>query len=137
MLILIGAGAVIIARDYHFGSVLRMGPGFFPTILGVILIMFGLAIMIKGLIKGEKIRGLVSWRALILLSLSLILFGILIERAGLIPALSALIFCSAYASKEFKLLEVLLLVGVLILISVSLFVWGLGLPFTLIKSFMG
>jgi hypothetical protein len=137
MLILIGAGAVIIAREYHFGSVLRMGPGFFPTILGVILIMFGLAIMIKGLIKGEKIRGLVSWRALILLSLSLILFGILIERAGLIPALAALIFCSAYASKEFKLLEVLLLVGVLILISVSLFVWGLGLPFTLIKSFMG
>jgi len=137
MLILMGAGAVIIARNYHFGSVLRMGPGFFPTILGVILIMFGLAIMIKGLIKGEKIRGLVSWRALILLSLSLILFGILIERAGLLPALAALIFCSAYASKEFKLLEVFLLVGVLILISVSLFVWGLGLPFTLIKGFLG
>ncbi|MGB9700459.1 MAG: tripartite tricarboxylate transporter TctB family protein [Thermodesulfobacteriota bacterium] len=135
MLLVIGAGAVIIARDYHFGSVLHMGPGFFPTILGVILILFGLTIMIRGLIKGEQMRGFVSWRALILLSFSLIFFGILIERAGLIPALAALIFCSAYASREFKLLEVFLLIGVLILISVSLFIWGLGLPFTLIKSF--
>ncbi len=101
MLIVIGAGAVFIARDYHFGSVLRMGPGFFPTILGVILIMFGLIIMVKGLIKGDKIQGRVSLRALLLLSLSLILFGILIERAGLIPALGALILCSAFRKQRF------------------------------------
>mgnify|MGYP001092505310 CR=1 FL=1 len=135
MLVLIGAGAVLVARNYHFGSVLHMGPGFFPAVLGVILMLFGLFIMIKGLIKGERMRAMVSLRALIILLFSLILFGTLIERAGLIPALAALIFCSAYASKEFKLWEVFLLVGVLILISVSLFVWGLGLPFPLIKSF--
>lgn len=135
MLIVIGAGAVFIARDYHFGSILHMGPGFFPTILGWILIMFGLIIMVKGLIKGEKIRGRVSLRPLTLLALSLILFGILIERAGLIPALGALIFCSALGSSEFKFWEVCLLVGVLIMLSVSLFIWGLGLPFLLIKGF--
>ncbi len=135
MLIVIGAGAVFVARSYHFGNVLHMGPGFFPTILGIILILFGLAIMIKGLIKGERIQGLVSLRALIILLFSLILFGTLIERAGLVPALIALIFCSAYASKEFKLLEVCLLVGVLTLLSISLFIWGLSLPFPLMKSF--
>lgn len=135
MLILIGAGAVLVARNYHFGSILHMGPGFFPAVLGVILILFGVVIMIKGLIKGERMRGMVSSRALIILLFSLILFGTLIERAGLIPALAALIFCSAYASREFKLLEVCLLVGILILLSVSLFIWGLALPFPLIKTF--
>ncbi|MGQ9694921.1 MAG: tripartite tricarboxylate transporter TctB family protein [Thermodesulfobacteriota bacterium] len=135
MLIMIGTGAVFIARDYHFGSVLHMGPGFFPTMLGIILTSFGLTIMIKGLMKGEKVRGVVSLRALIILLLSLILFGFLVERVGFVPALGALVFCSAYASKEFKFLEVFLLIGALILLSISLFIWGLGLPFSLIKSF--
>lgn len=135
MLIMIGTGAVFIARDYHFGSVLHMGPGFFPTMLGIILTSFGLTIMIKGLMKGEKVRGVVSLRALIILLLSLILFGFLVERVGFVPALGALVFCSAYASKEFKFFEVFLLIGVLILLSISLFIWGLGLPFPLIKSF--
>jgi len=135
MLIGIGAAAVFIARDYHLGSVLHMGPGFFPTVLGVILIFFGLIIMIEGLMKGEKIQGIISLRALGLISISLILFGILIERAGLIPALVALIFCSAYASKDFKFPEVFLLILILTMLSVSLFIWGLGLPFPLIKVF--
>lgn len=135
MLIFFGAGAVLAARNYHFGSVLHMGPGFFPTVLGVILIIFGLIVMIKGLITGEKIRGFISWHALIILLLSLILFGVLIERVGLIPALVALIFCAAYAGKEFNFWEACLLVGVLTLVSISLFIWGLSLPFQLIKSF--
>lgn len=135
MLIGIGSSAVFIARDYHFGSVLHMGPGFFPTLLGIILVLFGLIIMIKGLLKGEKIQGMISFRALALLSISLILFGILIERAGLIPALVALIFCSAYASKDFNFLQECLLILILTMISVSLFIWGLGLPFPLIKGF--
>lgn len=135
MLIGIGAGAVIIAKDYHFGSVLRMGPGFFPTILGVILVLFGVAIMAKGLIKGDKIQSNWSERALILLPLALVLFGILIERLGLVPALVVLIFGSAAAGKEFRLVEVCLLTIVLTGMAVGLFIWGLGLPFPLIKGF--
>ena len=57
MLIGIGAAAMFIARDYRFGSALRMGPGFFPTILGGILIVFGICIMAVGLRSGEKIQG--------------------------------------------------------------------------------
>ena len=48
MLIGIGAAAMFIARDYRFGSAMRMGPGFFPTILGGILIAFGVCIMAVG-----------------------------------------------------------------------------------------
>jgi hypothetical protein len=80
MLIGIGAAAMFIARDYRFGSALRMGPGFFPTILSGILIAFGVCIMAVGLKSGEKIQGGLSLRALIVLPLSLVLFGLLMEK---------------------------------------------------------
>ena len=49
MLIGIGAAAMFIAREYRFGSALRMGPGFFPIILGGILVVFGVCIMAIGM----------------------------------------------------------------------------------------
>jgi hypothetical protein len=55
--------------------------------------------------------------------------------AGFIPALAALIFGSASAGREFKFIEVLLLTLVLTGISVAVFIWGLGLPYPLIKGF--
>jgi len=135
MMIGIGAAAMLIARDYRFGSALRMGPGFFPTFLGGILIAFGICIIAVGLRSGEKIQGSVSLRALVMLPLSLILFGILVEHAGFIPAMVALVFVSAASGREFKVIEVLLLTVVLTLASVALFIWGLGLPYPLIKGF--
>jgi hypothetical protein len=135
MLIGIGAAAMFISRDYRFGSTLRMGPGFFPTILSGILIAFGVCIIAVGLRSGEKIQGRVSLRALILLPLSLVLFGILMHLAGFIPALVALVFVSAASGREFRLMEVLLLTVVLTVASVALFIWGLGLPYPLIKGF--
>jgi hypothetical protein len=135
MLIVIGAGALFIARDYRFGSALRMGPGFFPTILSVILIVFGVCITAVGLRSGEKIRGVLSLRAFLLLPLSLVLFGVLMDLAGFIPALAVLVFVSAASGKEFKSMEVLLLTTVLTVAAVALFIWGLGLPYPLLKGF--
>jgi predicted MFS family arabinose efflux permease len=135
MLIAIGAAAMFISRDYRFGSALRMGPGFFPTILSGILIAFGVCIMAAGLRSGEQIQERLSLRALILLPLSLVLFGILMDLAGFIPALAALVFVSALSGKEFKFIEVLLLTTILTLASWALFIWGLGLPYPLLKGF--
>jgi hypothetical protein len=135
MLIVIGAAALFIARDYRFGSALRMGPGFFPTILSVILIAFGVCITAVGLRRGEKIQGNLSLRAFLLLPLSLVLFGVLMDLAGFIPALAVLVFVSAASGREFKSMEVLLLTTVLTVASVALFIWGLGLPYPLIKGF--
>jgi len=135
MLIGIGAAAMFIARDYRFGSASRMGPGFFPTLLSMILIAFGGGIMAVGLRSGEKIRGRVSLRALVLLPLSQVLFGILMEVAGFIPALVALAFLSAASGREFKFVEVLLMTALLTVASTALFIWGLGLPYPLIKGF--
>lgn len=135
MLVGIGAAAMFIARDYRFGSALRMGPGFFPAILSGILIAFGVCIMAVGLRSGEQIQDKLSLRAFVLLPLSLLLFGILMERAGFIPAMVALVFVSAAAGKEFKFVEVLLLTVTLTVASAALFIWGLGLPYPLIKGF--
>jgi predicted MFS family arabinose efflux permease len=135
MLIGTGAAAIFISHGYRFGSVLRMGPGFFPTILSAILIVLGICIMVIGLRSGETIQGRLSLRALILLPLSLILFGIMMQYTGFIPALVALVFVSAASGREFKIVEVLLLTVVLTVASVALFIWGLELPYPLIKGF--
>ncbi len=135
MFVGIGGAAMVIAGNYRFGSTLRMGPGFFPTVLGAILIGFGICIMAVGLHNNQKIEGNLTIRALALLPFSLVLFGILMNLAGFIPAVVALVFMSAASGKEFKLKEVLMLTGLLALTSVALFVWGLGLPYPLIKGF--
>ncbi len=134
MFFAIGIAAILIAREYPFGSTLRMGPGYFPILLGGILGLFGIYIMIKGLRREEKIQGNWSLRAFIVLPVVTILFGILMERAGFIPALAVLVFGSAAAGSEFKWTEVLLLTLFLILLSLALFIWGLGLPYPLIKG---
>ncbi|MBE0557780.1 MAG: tripartite tricarboxylate transporter TctB family protein [Proteobacteria bacterium] len=135
MLIAIGTAAMFIAREYRFGSALRMGPGFFPVFLGGILIVFGVCIMAVGLKSGERIQGRVSLRALVLLPVALVLFGILMERVGFIPALATLVFVAAAAGREFKFIEVLLLMVFLTLAATALFIWGLGLPYQLLKGF--
>src|SRR5689334_19211738 len=82
MLIVIGGGALFIARNYQFGSSLRMGPGYFPVILSAALVVFGVYFVLQGLRAGaEKLEGSWSLRALIILPLSLVLFGLLIDRA--------------------------------------------------------
>src|SRR5688572_8068448 len=103
MLIGTGVLALAMARNYAMGTTLRMGPGYFPALLGGLLIIFGLYLVVVGLRRNEKIEGNWSLRPLIVIPLSLVLFGILMDRAGFIPALMVLIFGSAAAGTEFKL----------------------------------
>jgi len=135
MLIAFGAASILTARGYPFGSTTRMGPGYFPSMLGAILVLFGIYVTIVGLRRGEKITVHCSTRSLIVLSLSLVAFGVLMAYAGFIPALAVLIFGSALAGREFKYFEVLLLTLILTMLSVAVFIWGLGLPYPLIKGF--
>jgi hypothetical protein len=134
MLIATGAAAVILARDYAFGTALRMGPGYFPSVLGGVLVLFGLYLLAQGLRSNVKIEGNWSLRALIVLPLSLVLFGLLMDRAGFVPALMVLIVGSAAAGSEFKLSEALLLAAGLTAFAVVLFIWGLGLPYPLLAG---
>jgi len=131
MLIAVGTLAVVLARDYPKGTVMRMGPGYFPVALGALLVLFGIYVLAKGLRGGAKIEAGWSPRALVVLPLALALFGFLMDRAGFVPALVVLIFGSAAAGSEFKLVEIVALTVVLTALSVAVFVWGLGLPYPL------
>jgi len=135
MFFVIGAAAIVVARNYPLGRLQRMGSGYFPTLLGVILILFGVYIMVKGLRRYEKIPGGWSVRAFILLPLITVLFGSLMDRAGFIPALVALAFGSAAAGSEFKWREALLLTAFMSVLTVAVFILGLGLPYPLVKGF--
>jgi putative tricarboxylic transport membrane protein len=130
----IGGVAIFIAQDYPMGSALRMGPGYFPIVLGGIMGLFGIYEMILGIMKADPVKGNWSIRALIILPLAAVIFGIMMENFGFVPALIALIFISAAASKEFKFLEVLLSAVVITAASVVVFIYGLGLPYPLFSG---
>ncbi len=135
--ILLGAVGMWIARDYPFGTALRMGPGYFPTVLGGMMIAFGVAVLLMGVKNNEKIKGGWSIRAMIILPLSAVIFGILMEEVGFIPALVALIPCAAASGREFRWVEIILLTIGLTILSLAVFIWGLGLPYPLIKGLWG
>jgi len=135
--ILLGVVSMWIARDYPFGTALRMGPGYFPTVLGGMMIAFGVAVLLMGIKNNEKIKGGWSIRAMIVLPLSAVIFGILMEELGFIPALVVLIPCAAAAGREFKWIEIILLTIGLTILSLAVFIWGLGLPYPLIKGLWG
>lgn len=134
MFISIGAVAMFMSRDYPMGSALRMGPGYFPMVLGGIMVGFGILVMIQGLKSQEKVQGNWSLRALFILPLATVIFGVLMEETGFIPALVVLIFISAAAGDQFKWLEVLAMAIALTAACVGLFIYGLGLPYPLLKG---
>jgi Tripartite tricarboxylate transporter TctB family len=134
MFIGIGGVAIYMAQDYPMGSALRMGPGYFPIVLGGIMAIFGIYELILGIMKSDPVKGNWSIRALIILPLAAVVFGIMMETVGFVPALIALIFVSAAASKEFKLWEVLVSAVVITAASVGVFIYGLGLPYPLFSG---
>jgi uncharacterized membrane protein len=131
MFLFIGGGAIYMAQDYPMGSALRMGPGYFPIVLGAIIGLFGIWELIIGVIKPDPVKGNWSLRALIILPLSAVIFGVLMEKAGFIIAMVVLIYVSAFSSKEFRFWEVTALAVGLTAASVGLFIYGLGLPYPL------
>ncbi len=132
-LLLIGFGGIgfYMALNYPLGSALRMGPGYFPRVLAGILIAFGVYVMLRGILAGEKVKGVWGWKPLAFLTVSLVLFGWLMERVGLIPALVVLFFASALGGHEFKIKEVVILTVVMSAFAYGVFIYGLGLPYRL------
>jgi hypothetical protein len=101
-------------------------------VLGGMLALFGIYMVAQGLRSNEKIEGNWSLRALIVLPLSLVLFGVLMERAGFVPALLVLIVGSSMAGRDARLVETILLAIGLTAFAVALFIYGLGLPYPLV-----
>lgn len=128
--ILFGGFAAIGARGYPLGTAGRMGPGYFPTVLGSLLILLGLVISARSLLgtEGGLIKG---WaiRPLVLVLGAVVAFALIVERLGLVLAMVALIFVSCLGGTEFRLREVVALFLVLAAMAVAIFAYGLKLPF--------
>ncbi|MGE0315362.1 MAG: tripartite tricarboxylate transporter TctB family protein [Lautropia sp.] len=127
----IGVAGFVGALSYPYGNVQEMGPGYFPRVLGLILVGFGLVTAYRGLRSGERVDGSWGWMPLFLIALALVAFGWLMERVGLVPALIVLIVTSARAGRAFHWREVAVLSLVLCVMALAIFVWGLGLPYPL------
>lgn len=137
MFILFGLFFVIGSRDYQLGSAARMGPAYFPTLLGGLMAVVGGAVFFRSFVlKGGGVAAF-PVRLIFFITLSLLIFGYLLKPIGLVLALLCLVVISAFAGHEFRLKEAFLLTFVLIVLSVLVFVKGLGLPFPLWPGFLG
>lgn len=125
----IGAFAVLSAvTDMEVGSALRMGPGYFPLIIGVGLLILGILIALQGEGNADFAMKALPWRGMILLSLAPILFGATIRGLGLVPATMLSAVSAAYASRAMTPLFAFVLAACLAAFCTLVFFYGLGLP---------
>lgn len=131
LMLLIGAGGFIMALDYPFGSALRMGPGYFPRVLAGILMTFGVYVLIRGILKFERVKGRWGWKPLAFITAALAAFGWTMNQFGFIPAVVVVFILSTLGGHEFKWKEVLILTVVMGAFAIAVFIYGLGLPYPL------
>jgi hypothetical protein len=129
-LIFIGFGVIALAigRDYTMGTAVRMGPGYFPALLGWLLCLMGAVISARGLVAAEDpvVRGALKP---FLVIVAIVAFAAALQPLGLVVAIVLLIVISALAGHEFHWGETVVLAAVLVAMSLVVFVWGLGLQF--------
>ncbi len=126
--LVIGVGAVWIARDYAMGTAVRMGPGYFPTALGITLAVVGVAAIARSFyVPGEPI-GAFAFKPLLIVVGSTLLFGALVRGAGLAVALPLFVLLGATASIKFRRGPAVALAAGLTLFCILVFVKGLGIP---------
>jgi hypothetical protein len=131
LFILIGAFALSVGRGYPVGSAMRMGPGYFPAVLGWLLIVLGACVGLRAFRSREWAPVAWGWKPLAWITASIVLFGFLMPRFGLIPALALMFPVAAAAGRDFRLREVLIVTALMCLFAVGVFVYGLKLPYRL------
>jgi amino acid permease len=127
---LFGAGFAWLARDYPMGRLARMGPAYFPTVLGVTLAVMGLLVALRAILADQEAPAArLFLRPLLLVLAGVCLFAALIGPFGLVASIGGLIFLSAMGGQEFRVRDSLLLWAGLSILSVAVFVFGLHLQF--------
>jgi hypothetical protein len=123
------------ATAYELGSPVRMGPGFVPLALGILLVGLGILIIVKGYVAGEGDQiGEIPWRAVGLILVSVVLFGITVRPLGLVPSLFAATLLAGLAPRGSGIVLPLAIAAGLTVFSVLIFVVGLQLRLPLFPS---
>ena len=133
-----GLAFAITSTTYDIGTPLRMGPGFFPLVLGGILVVLGVSIAVKGLVAGEGGDvGPVPWRALVLLVAAILFFGFTVRDLGLAPALFVSVLLAALAGRGVRIVPAVVIAASLTALSVLIFVVLLQLRLPLVGPWLG
>ena len=135
--IFFGSIAIIVARDYGMGTAVKMGPAYFPSILGGLLAGIGLISVVRSFIAPGTPIGAFALKGLILVTASVVFFGFIARGAGLVVALPLLVLMSASASERFRWRTAFIMAAVLTVFCGVVFVEGLGIPLPIIGPWLG
>ena len=139
MFVAIGAGFAIGATNYSMGTSARPGAGYFPLLLSAIMAILGAVVLFKSLTieraDGDAV-GSIAWKPLLIIIVSIVVFGLTLERLGMVITVPLLIVISSLAGDEFKLRGVLVNAAVLTAGSWAVFIWGLKLTIPLWPHFL-
>jgi hypothetical protein len=122
---------LVASRKYPVGDALRMGTGYVPRFLCWVLLGLGACILLQGLRAGsaelDASEGVTVWRPVVFVTASLVVFGLTLERLGLVIAILLLIGIGALAARSLRPVETLVAAIVLVALSWAIFIVGLGL----------
>lgn len=129
---------LILAWPLDAGTSARMGPGYFPRMLGFLLILLAVVIMANAIRPGAAVEHLEKWnlRALGWITGSILLFAVLLDLTGFVIALVSLLLVASRASHEFTWRGALVSIVVMTVFAVAAFYYGLGLQFSLWPDFI-
>jgi hypothetical protein len=139
MFVGVGAAFAIGATNYSMGTSARPGAGYFPLLLSIIMAVLGAIVLFKSLTvetPGGDPVGRFAWKPLLIIVASIITFGLLIERIGMIATIPILILMSSLAGDEFKLRGVIVSAIVLTIGSYLVFIYGLKLTIPIWPRFL-
>ena len=134
MFIGFGLVALYFGQKLALGTTVRMGPGYVPRMLALIMMGLGAVICLVALVAGGEPVERLKWKPITLVTIGIICFALLFERAGLLPALVVLIMIASLAGEEFKLKEVLANMVVLAIVCTLVFKVGLGMNITILRG---
>src|ERR1700722_9712255 len=132
--ILVGALAVVDAFNYPRGTLLRMGPGYFPTVLGILMLGFGAVLLLQAFRPDPAAAERLVLRPVLMIPIGVTLFALLLERFGLGPAIFALIIASSLSEPVFRPLRALAVAAGTSALIYVVFVLVLRLPFAFLTS---
>jgi Tripartite tricarboxylate transporter TctB family len=133
MFIALGGFFALWAGNYPMGSSVRMGPAYFPTILGWLTAGLGVIIALRGFTVADEAPSKTQVRPLVLILASAVLFGLFMDvfSLGFVAAVFAATYVCALGGYEFRWKEGIIEGVILVVVCWGMFVWALGLPFRL------
>lgn len=138
MFVAIGAGFLISAlRSLRLGGLLGMGPGFFPVMLGIILIFLGGLIAMRSIGTANEAAPPISWRGVAAITASILFFALGLRPLGFLPALFGSVFLASVATSRTSLRYGLAVAACLAAFSGGVFVYALRMPISLFGPVFG